>query len=149
VIKTTVEIAINKVFAASLRGPLIIMRRTTNVITNVSTPSARAPVCKLTFKEGPAINCLYFCGIYFMTARTPPTEPSTCVTPPPQTLIKLPQSKKCSHKIVLAQEPFHNTGFKVWVCNHNFDLATAIIITLVTLVSNKLLRKVYNSKFGH
>ncbi|RDX98114.1 hypothetical protein CR513_19014, partial [Mucuna pruriens] len=76
--KATVTVASNQVFTKSLRGPLRMMKRTAKVIKKVNTPSATAPVCKSTFKEGPPILCLYSAGITSIIAIAPPTAPTAC-----------------------------------------------------------------------
>lgn len=76
----TVATEINHILRRGLRGPLRIITRTTKVITKVNTPSAMAPVCKSTFREGPPSMSLYCSGITSFMATTPPTAPNACQT---------------------------------------------------------------------
>lgn len=72
----TIVVASINVFTIALPGPLVIIHSTAKVITKVSIPSANAPVCTSTFREGPVSMLLNSGGITSLIARTPPTAPS-------------------------------------------------------------------------
>lgn len=75
---TTVDMASNQFFKSVFLGPLRIIRRTRKVIPKVNNPSAIAPVCKSTFKDGPITMCLYCLGITSMIANAPKAAPAAC-----------------------------------------------------------------------
>lgn len=75
---TAVDMASNQFFKSGFFGPLRIIRSTRKVIPKVNTPSAMAPVCKLTFKDGPITMCLYCFGITSMIANAPNAAPAAC-----------------------------------------------------------------------
>lgn len=74
----TVDIASNQFFRSALLGPFSTMIKTRKVITKVKMPSAMAPLCKSTFKEGPPSMCLYCVGITSNIATAPATAPAAC-----------------------------------------------------------------------
>lgn len=75
---TTVDMESNQFFKSAFLGPLRIIRSTRKVIPKVNNPSAIAPVCKSTFKDGPVTMCLYCFGITSMIASAPKVAPADC-----------------------------------------------------------------------
>lgn len=74
----TVTTASSHILRNELRGPLSMITRTRKEMMKVKTPSAIAPVCGSTFKEGPPSMCLYCCGMTSLMASAPPTAPKAC-----------------------------------------------------------------------